>query len=682
MVKSLQQLHSFYANHADPAMRRAYSLYVQPQVEKLLGKIFERKAHVKGSEAIAEAKQTVKEAGKEGKARSKEMQAEAEKEAIRKQEDPSIIEKAQQATESFLGMSDEADEIEVARLDAELDAELEKVKEQLQAWEIGMGKLIEQEYRLFTERISDLRNRRLADLPDHFASLTETYVEDEVAAILARLERVYKKLSKSDLSISDQVTEANKQHGVQKQKLTQSQESLEKQVESYAQNLEKEEAKSLQASIGEVRRYVKEAQKSYNRIMDEAKFERSVEDYEGWDNGMMQRVNFLEQDLQQVLKDGKVEKNMKAVDLRKEPKLDSHIADLQSRVKKLYSTATSQVDSYATSGNMQLRGEGTLGAISDATDAVAEQAKVLAEGAASSMLLAALAARNKLGLAPRETPGILERVQLGLQDATKSAASIVGASPTPKSAAEYVESYVDSATSLAASAVGIKTEPDSYFEIIGDNAQKVMDAAASTAGDVAKGASDGYDSVVSIAGDGFTAATTSAGNVYKSASSSANDAFTAATTSAGNAYKAASSNVVSILPTDVAAGGDAAMSIVGVAQEQFASISNSASKVVESAGASGFSMADQVASNVIETSTQGVKQGSQSVQEMYDSVKAGVESVGEAVSQGSEAVKEGVAGLVNGEESKLVGKDPQDKDYNTVGKAAEAIKEKIAHVEL
>jgi hypothetical protein len=156
VVKSLQQLHSFHVHHVDPAVRRGYSLYVRPQVEKLMAKLFERKAHAAGSEAINEAKQEAKQAETEGKARSDQAQKEAVVEATRKKNDPSIREKAQEATEAFLGMSSDSDEVEMARLDAELEAESRSAKEQLEAWEEGLSNLMGKEYKLFTERIADL----------------------------------------------------------------------------------------------------------------------------------------------------------------------------------------------------------------------------------------------------------------------------------------------------------------------------------------------------------------------------------------------------------------------------------------------------------------------------------------------------------------------------------------------
>ena len=457
------------------------------------------------------------------------------------------------------------------------------------------------------------------------------------------------------MAISEQVSEANAQHKIQKAKLAQSEESLDSQVRSYALDLERDEIKSLEASAGEVRRYVKEAQRSYVRIMDEATFQRSVEDYEGWDNGMMRRAQMLEEDLRSLLAGGKVISGMDAVDLRKEPKLDAHIAELQGRVKKLYSTARSQVDSYATSGNMQLRGEGALGAISDATDAVGEQARALAEGAASSMLVAAMSARKKLGLAPKEAPGILERVQAGMKEAKESVSSAVGATPSAKSAGDYVDSV--------ASVVGYKTEPSSYVDVVADAGQDALQGATSLA---------------SVAGQ------------------RAGDAFTAATTSAGNEYRNARDYLASAVPTGV--GKDGMDGIVGMVQEQLGSVSVSAAKVIESAGASGFAMVG----DVVDTGAKGVDQGTTAAQDIYDTVQTGAQDAGEAftasvqragqaVSDGAvhagEAVRKGAqrvgGALVEDDPAdKLVGKRPDDKDFNTVGKAAEALKEHIVHMEL
>lgn len=424
------------------------------------------------------------------------------------------------------------------------------------------------------------RNRRLADLPDHFDSLTESSAEDEVAAVLARLERMYKKLSKSDLSVTEQVAKANEQYEAQKAKLNKAEQSLLGEVAQYQKTLQADEIKSLEASVGEVRRFVVEAGRSYAKIMDEAKFETTVDEYEGWEKKMIEQANFIEQHMRSVLEGAKIRSGFDAVDLSKEPKLDSHIADLQSRVKKLYSTANSQVSSYVTSGNLQLRGEGVLGSISDATDAVASQAKQLSEGAAALMYESALAARKKVGLAPKETAGgILDRVQRGVHEATESVASIVRPTATASSAGEYIEDYASSASSAAASVMGYQTEPDSYRDIIQDSASSVLDAATSKAAVVSKSAASAYETAASSVGDAFTAATTSAGNVI-------------------------------------------------------------------------------------------------------DNIRDAAESAGEYFESGTEAVKEAVVGVVQENDDKVVGGQPEDDNYNTIGKAADAVKEKILHADL
>lgn len=65
VVHGLKQAYSFLVNHVDPAVRRFYSLYVRPQIERLLEKVYERKAHWLGSDAIKAAQTEMKQAAKE-----------------------------------------------------------------------------------------------------------------------------------------------------------------------------------------------------------------------------------------------------------------------------------------------------------------------------------------------------------------------------------------------------------------------------------------------------------------------------------------------------------------------------------------------------------------------------------------------------------------------------------------
>lgn len=62
VVHGIKQVYSFLVNHVDPAVRRFYSVYVRPQLERLLEKVYEHKAHYLGSDAIKNAKHDAKQA--------------------------------------------------------------------------------------------------------------------------------------------------------------------------------------------------------------------------------------------------------------------------------------------------------------------------------------------------------------------------------------------------------------------------------------------------------------------------------------------------------------------------------------------------------------------------------------------------------------------------------------------
>ena len=65
VVQGLKHAYSFLVNHVDPAVRRFYSVYVRPQLDRLLEKVYERKAHWLGSDAIKAAQSEMKHAAKE-----------------------------------------------------------------------------------------------------------------------------------------------------------------------------------------------------------------------------------------------------------------------------------------------------------------------------------------------------------------------------------------------------------------------------------------------------------------------------------------------------------------------------------------------------------------------------------------------------------------------------------------
>lgn len=77
VVRFSKKLHRFYTNYFDPAVRRAYALYIRPQVNKALEKVFGHRARALGSDALREAKQDVKQVQQDAKTQRAERVAEA-----------------------------------------------------------------------------------------------------------------------------------------------------------------------------------------------------------------------------------------------------------------------------------------------------------------------------------------------------------------------------------------------------------------------------------------------------------------------------------------------------------------------------------------------------------------------------------------------------------------------------
>lgn len=77
VLQGIRQVIHFYQHTVDPALRRAFSLYVRPQVDRILAKVFERNVHAVGSDAVKDAKQEAQEAVKQADAHKKETVKEA-----------------------------------------------------------------------------------------------------------------------------------------------------------------------------------------------------------------------------------------------------------------------------------------------------------------------------------------------------------------------------------------------------------------------------------------------------------------------------------------------------------------------------------------------------------------------------------------------------------------------------
>ncbi|SPO36363.1 uncharacterized protein PSFLO_01834 [Pseudozyma flocculosa] len=657
IVKALQLLHRFLVLHVDPALRRFLSIYVRPQVAKLVARLYEQKAHWIGSDAIKAAQAESSRLGRDADAQTKAAINAAEEAALKAQQDPSLMDKIRQAKDAVFAGDDGQDRVETAKLDAELDAEGARVEQQLEAWETEMGALIRREYALAVSRLIDLRNRAMADLPDRFGTTSETFVEDEVALVLSRIERGLRKLAKVEPAAA-RPAKGRALISQQLAKLDQSAEDTKRRIAAFHEDLLSQERQVVETSFQEIVRFADAAKKTYDGIMADCKFAATMDEWEGWDKGVRKRASLYLEDLGEVQRgERRVNADSGARDLDSEaPRLAPEIAALRKHAERLFSAARREVEKFGETGLSQLEGNGIIAKISDVADAVADQATNISLEAASGMLAAVALAREKLGLRePAATDGYFARARAYAQntitsakqaasDVTtsqaeavdavgKGAGSILGqvrsagdkvASAAATSASSYandVSGAVHHATRSAASVVGASFTPDS----LADSAQGLRDSAASLASSIGDAAA---------APAALHQATRSLGEVFgieptpeapaehvESVASRASSVASSIASAASNAVVDAQSFVVQAQPQETAA------SVLGAAA------SGASAVYVDLASAAGIPTRATAATDRLSSAATKVKSGvsaaSASVSSLaHDASKVGVIAAG------------------------------------------------------
>ena len=652
VVQALRHLHSFLINHVQPALRRFYSLYVRPQGERLLAKVYERKAHYLGSDAIKAAQKESKNVGKQADAQAKVSVKNAEEEAIMKaKQDPSQADiDAHQATED----GQETDPVKIAQLDAELEAEEEKVREQLEVWEEGMSSLIQKEFKLAIERLIELRNRYVTDLPDRFGTISEAFAEDQVASILSRIERGLKKLSAptQEAPLTERLSKARTLIDQQLANFDAAAEAYKVELAQFHEDLLSKERHTVETSTEEIRRYALAAKQDYDKIMKDAKFSVTFDEYTGWDKGVQKRTSLFRTELEEVQAGKKpVEPSSGAPDLHDEAAdVAREVASLRTFSDRLHLAARREVERFAESGLAQMRGEGVIAQISDVVDSVVEQASSIGVEATAGMLGIVSVARSKLGLQEStDKTGYFARAKAFVQqaadsvsegaasladdaasvahEATRSLSSAVGATPTPETPAEYVESIANNGYSAAASAAAAASSAvlEAQSFVIQGSAQEsvasVYDAAASNVASAYSSVASAGSSVVDRAAEAVSQATeqvvTAAGiktaptGVVEHASSLADVARStlaevgeSASSVAHEATKAAIKAAGGTPEPDTF--GERVEQVLAAGQEKAAEAASSVSSVLESVSSEHVAPASEAVSEAVHQATRSV----------------------------------------------------------------------------
>lgn len=652
VVQSIKNVYSFLVNHVSPAVRRFYSVYVRPQLDRLVAKVYERKAHWLGSDAIKAAQREMKQTAKEADKHAEQAVKQAEKDAIKAQNDPSLLDRVKQAKDAVYDRATgtETDPFKVAQLDAELEAEEAKVKDLLEVWEKGMSNLIEQEYKLAVNRIAELRNTRLADLPDRFGLINEAFVEDTVALILNRVERGLRKISTrssdTEKDLKKKLAEGNKLVDQQLAKFDKAGLETKTQISAYYEELLQQERQTIEASSAEVRRYAAAAKDAYDEIMRNAKFSVTMDEWHGWDMGVRKRAALFAEELAAVQSNKKaVSKSSGAVDLRKEaPDMEKEIGSLRSWTDKLHRSARKELIAYCDTALAALAGDGVAAKISDITDRLAEQASRISTDATAGMLAAVASARNKMGLGEVADEGYFARAKAYVASGTGSGSSfddyVNSLNARAAAAGSSMSSVAAQASSSVASAVGASSSPAAAKA-----SAAVADAAGGVAANVRAAASSASGAAASAASSASSVASQASRSVASAVGASpspetvedyievAKDNAQGAASRVSQAARSAASSASSAASGASSAAGSAAGNVGAAAQSGASSVSSAASVASKSVGA--------VAGNVGQAAQSGASSASSAAsvasRSLSSAVQSGASSASSAASVASKS---------------------------------------------
>ncbi len=367
-----------------------------------------------------------------------------------------------------------------------------------------MSDLIEKEYKLAVDRIADLRNRRLADLPDRFGLVNEAFVEDTVALLLNRVERGARKISNGSGDVASKVEAGNRLVDQQLTRFDEAAQDTKSQIAAFYEELLQQETQAIDTSSAEVRRFAVAAKEAYDAIMRDAKFAVTMDEWQGWDVGVRKRATLFAEELAAVQRGTKrVSTASGAVDLSKEaPDVQKEINALRAWTDKLHGAARRELVAYGDSALAQLAGGGVVAKISDVTDRLAEQASRISTDAAAGMVGAVGAARAKLGLGEPAADGYVARAKAYVAAGKGSGSSfddyVSSLSAGAGAVASSASSLASQASSSVASAVGTPS-PASAYEAASSAVVGAANGAASNARAAASSASGAVGGAVSQA---------------------------------------------------------------------------------------------------------------------------------------------------------------------------------------
>lgn len=193
----------------------------------------------------------------------------------------------------------------VAALQARLDAEMQKVEARLGEEESTMLRLVNAETDQILDEIADMRRRALPLMPERLEKIMQVGIDGGISSVFLRAVRELRARSASlpaGTRPSDEWKESARVWLTdQMDSLVDVYDEMRTAASELVHATRASEAQMIQASVAKIRAQSRVAARTFYDVMEEAEFQLTYYEFEGWDSGMKRRGRFFRESVMESL---------------------------------------------------------------------------------------------------------------------------------------------------------------------------------------------------------------------------------------------------------------------------------------------------------------------------------------------------------------------------------------------
>lgn len=195
---------------------------------------------------------------------------------------------------------------QVAVLQARLDAEMKRTEARLGEEEAAMLRLVNAENDQILDEIADIRRRALPLMPERLEKIMQVGIDGGISSVFLRVVRELRARSAS-LPAGTPPSDAWKESvrtwlTDQMDTLVDVYDEMRTAAGELVHATRANEEQMIQASVAKIRAQSRVAVRTFYDVMEEAEFQLTYYEYEGWDTGMKRRPRFFRESLMESLR--------------------------------------------------------------------------------------------------------------------------------------------------------------------------------------------------------------------------------------------------------------------------------------------------------------------------------------------------------------------------------------------